>query len=123
MTEMQQVMALFTFLFTILVALQLYQNRQIRQDIRDIRQDMRDMEGRLNARMDRMDDRSDRMDDRFDRVDARFDRVDDRFDRVDDKFDRVDADIKILINDVGELKGAAGISTSSREREPVGTGD
>ena len=95
MTEMQQVMALFTFLFTILVALQLYHNRQIRQDMRDMRQDMRDMEGRLNARMDRMDD----------------------------KLDRMDADIKILINDVGELKGAAGVSTGSREREPVGTGD
>lgn len=102
MTEIQQVMTLFTFLVSILVGLQIYLHRQVRQDVRDVRQDVRDvrqemgeMEGRVNVRLDRMDDR----------------------------FDRVENDIKILINDVGELKGAAGISSSSRVREPAGTGD
>ena len=88
MTEMQQVMALFTILISVLVGLQVYHHRQLRQD-------MRDMERRTNE----------------------------RFNRVDERFDRVENDIKILINDVGELKGAAGISISRREREPAGTAD
>lgn len=43
--------------------------------------------------------------------------------RLDKRFDQVEADIKVLINDVGELKGATGVVTTSREREPVGTAD
>lgn len=88
MTEMQQVMALFTILISVLVGLQIYHHRQLRQDMRDMER-----------------------------------RTDERFNRVDERFDRVENDIKILINDVGELKGAAGISTSRREREPAGTAD
>ena len=95
MSEMQQMMGLFTLLVSILIGLQIYLHRQTRQD-------MRDMERRLNGRMDQMDGRMDRMDSRL---------------------DRMENDIKILINDVGELKGAAGISTTSREREPAGTAD
>lgn len=95
MTEMQQVMALFTILISVLVGLQIYHHRQLRQDMRDMER----------------------------RTDERFNRVDERFNRVDERFDRVENDIKILINDVGELKGAAGISTSRREREPAGTAD
>ena len=102
MTDIQQIMALFTFLFGVLVALQIYHHRQIRQDMRDMNK---------------------RVEDRFDQVDRRFERVDDRFDQVDRRFERVEDDIKILINDVGELKGAVGVSTGGREREPVGTGD
>ena len=40
--------------------------------------------------------------------------------RLDKRFDQVEADVKILINDVGELKGATGVATASREHEPVG---
>ncbi len=109
MSEMQQVMAYFTFLMSILIGLQIYLHRQRRQDIRD-------MTRRLTGRMDRMGGRTDR-------IDGGFDRADSRFDRVYERFDRVENDIKILINDVGELKGAAGISTSGREREPAGTAD
>ena len=116
MTEMQQVMTLFTILISVLVGLQIYHHRQLRQD-------MRDMERRTDERFSRVDDRFDRVDDRFDRVDERFNRVDERFNRVYERFDRVENDIKILINDVGELKGAVGISTSRREREPAGTAD
>ena len=109
MTDIQQVMALFTFLFGALLALQIYHHRQIRQDMRDMSR--------------RIEDRFDQIERRFERIEDRFDQVDRRFERVDDRFGRVEDDIKILINDVGELKGAAGVSTSSREREPIGTGD
>ena len=73
----------------------------------------------------RLDRRFDAVDRRFEAVDRRFDTVDrsieSRFDAVDRRFERVENDIKILINDVGEVKGALGISRTSREREPSET--
>ncbi len=43
MTEMQQMMALFTFLISILFGLQIYLHRQVRQDFRELRQDLREL--------------------------------------------------------------------------------
>lgn len=37
------------------------------------------------------------------------------------RLDDTNAEIRILINDVGVIKGALGVSTQSREREPVRT--
>ena len=69
----------------------------------------------------RLDRRFDAVDRRFEAVDRRFEAVDHRFDAIDRRFERVKDDIKILINDVGEVKGTLGISRTSREREPSGT--
>lgn len=54
----------------------------------------------------RKDARFDAVDARFGRVDARFDRADARFDKVDARFDKVDEQIRLLRDDVVELKVA-----------------
>ena len=69
----------------------------------------------------RLDRRFDAVERRFDAVDRRFEAVEHRFERVEDDIKRVEDDIKVLINDVGEVKGALGVSRTGREREPSET--
>ena len=47
MTEIQQLMALFTFLVGLLAGLQIYLHREIRRDVRDVRRDVRDVRREL----------------------------------------------------------------------------
>ncbi len=96
MTEIQQLMDLFTFLVSLLLAgLQIYFHREMRRDVRDVRRELGDVRQEVR--------------------DARRELKDD--------LRETQNDVKILINDVGELKGAAGLATTGRGREPVGTGD
>ncbi len=44
-----------------------------------------------------------------------------RIDETNRRIDDTNAEIRILINDVGVVKGALGVSTQSRESEPVRT--
>ena len=49
------------------------------------------------------------------------DRLENSIEATNRRIDETNAEIRILINDVGVLKGALGVSTQSREREPVRT--
>ncbi len=84
---------------------------------------------RLNRRFDAIDRWFDAFERRFDAMDSSFEPVERSVERrldtversVDRRFERVENDVKILINDVGEIKGILEISRTSREREPSGT--
>ena len=54
-------------------------------------------------------------------ITATEDRLENSIEATNRRIDETNAEIRILINDVGVLKGALGVSTQSREREPVRT--
>ena len=57
------------------------------------------------------------------RIDETNKRIDETTRRIDEtnRRNETNVEIRILINDVGVVKGALGVSTQSREREPMRT--
>ena len=105
--------------------------KRLRGEISDIRGEISDIRGEITASETRLRDEikasenrlrgeieaaETRLRDEIRAVDIRLDKSVEATNR---RIDETNVEIRILINDVGVIKGALGVSTQSREREPV----
>ena len=91
-----------------------FQSKQIAAWEKRLRDEIRASETRLSARIRGTNQRIDETNDGIKGSETRLDR---RIDETNRRIDETNAEVRILINDVGVIKGALGVATQSRERE------
>ena len=99
----------------VMLGLYYFQSRQIAAVEKRLREDMESSETRLR---DEIKASETRLRDEIKASDVRLEKSVEATSR---RIDETNAEIRILINDVGMVKGALGVSTQSREREPART--
>ncbi len=97
-------------------------SRQITAVEKRLREDMSDLRDEITASETRLRDEIKTSETRLrDEIKASEVRLEKSVEATNRRIDDTNAEIRILINDVGVVKGALGVSTQSREREPVAT--
>ena len=109
-------------IFAMTLGLYYFQSRQntamekrLRDDISDLRDELTATETRLRGEIATAETRL------RDEIMATETRLIKGIEAANSRIDETNAEIRILINDVGVVKGALGVSTQSREREPART--
>ena len=92
--------------------------KRLREDIDASETRLRDEIKASETRLDKSIEATNR---RIDETNKRIDETTRRVDETNRRIDETNVEIRILINDVGVVKGALGVSTQSREREPMRT--
>ena len=89
------------------LTLRYFQSKRIAAWEKRLRDEIRAFETRLGARIDGTNGE----------IRASETRLDRRIDETNRRIDETNTEVRILINDVGVIKGALGVATPSRERE------
>ena len=120
-------------ILAVMLGLHYFQSRQIaavdkrmREDMSDLRDEIKASEthlrGEIEASETRLRDEIKDSETRLrDEITASETRLEKSIEATNRRIDETNAEIRILINDVGMVKGALGVSTQSREREPATT--